>query len=139
MAAWIGMPRSTTFEMTCARVGMMRVAPGDPMTMKGRPCGSSTSVGLMLDSMRLPGWIELTEPGFRSKSSMSSPMMMPVPGTTTPDAKNMLIVFVTATMFPSRSITLKCVVEPDSYLDGSPGGGSFRTASGLIMAASVRA
>ena len=130
------MPRSITFEMTCASVGMMRVAPGDPRAMNGRPCGSSTSVGLMLDSMRLPGWIEFTEPGFRSKSSMSSPMMMPVPGTTTPDAKNMLIVLVTATMFPSLSITLKDVVEPDWYLDGSPAAGFFRTASGVINAAS---
>jgi hypothetical protein len=70
---------------------------------------------------------------------MSSPMMMPVPGTTTPDAKNMLIVLVTATMFPSLSITLKCVVEPDWYLAGSPASGSFITASGLIRAASVLA
>ena len=39
-------------------------------------------------------------------------------------------------MFPSLSITLNDVVEPDSYLDGSPAPGLFITASGLISAAS---
>jgi len=91
----------------------------------------------MLDSMRLPA-------GSSSPTRLQVEVVHVVAhddaraGTTTPDAKNMLIVFVTATMFPSLSITLKDVVDPDSYFDGSPAGtGACIAASGLIRAASV--
>ena len=56
-----GMPKSITFEMTCATVVMIVEPPGVPTTRKTAP-SLTTIVGVMADSMRLPGSITFALP-----------------------------------------------------------------------------
>ena len=80
----------------------------------------STIVGLMLDKGRLPGATELASvpnkpkalgtPGAAAKSSISLFIITPVPGITTLDPKEVLIVAVMATQLPSLSAQEKWVV-----------------------------
>jgi len=88
IAVWIGMPRSMTFEM----IGRASDDAGRTRRAEGHDAvpADQGRVGLMLDSMRLPGWIEFADPGLTSNRPVVA--MMTRAGTTTPDAKNMLIV-----------------------------------------------
>jgi hypothetical protein len=49
------MSKSTTLETICATVVMMVEPPGEPVTRRTRPSGPSTMVGVMAESIRLPG------------------------------------------------------------------------------------
>ncbi len=94
-------------------VVMIVAPPGVPVTRSVRPSGSTTMVGVIADSMRLPGAMALASPctspnwfgtpGFEVKSSISLFSRKPAPRTTTFDPNQLLIVVVTATAFPSRS------------------------------------
>ena len=94
-------------------VVMIVAPPGVPVTRSVRPSGSTTMVGVIADSMRLPGSMALASPwtspnwfgtpGFEVKSSISLFSRYPAPRTTTFDPNQLLIVVVTATALPSRS------------------------------------
>ena len=94
---------------------MMRGPPGLPTTSISRPSGSSTMVGVIDDSIRLPGPTALASPctspnmlgwpGADVKSSISLLRKKPAPSTTTRDPKPPLRVVVTDTAVPSASTT----------------------------------
>ena len=76
----------------CATVVMIVGPPGEPTTARSFP-SFTTIVGVMLLSMRLPGWMAFCapitrpnmfgEPGLAVKSSISLFSVTPVPGTCT--------------------------------------------------------
>src|SRR5438270_5009980 len=93
--------------------------PAAPIAITGS-LSFKTIVGLMLERGRFPGWTEFASaptspkkfgtPGCVEKSSISSFITTPVPGTTTFDPNPVFTVAVQATQFPSASPTEKCVV-----------------------------
>ena len=84
---------SITFEITWYTIVMIRGPPGVPVTMKSCPAESSTMVGVIAESIRLPGAIALASPctrpymfglpGAVAKSSISSLSRKPAPVTVT--------------------------------------------------------
>src|SRR4030095_14378936 len=95
---------------------MMVGPPAAPTARRGWPL-LSTNVGLRRDRGRFPGEMALASaptkpkafvaPGCAEKSSISLFNTTPVPGTTTFDPKEVLIVAVHATQFPSPSAVEK--------------------------------
>jgi hypothetical protein len=53
---------SITLEITWYTIVMMRGPPGVPTTRSNRPSGSSTMLGVIAESMRLPGAIAFASP-----------------------------------------------------------------------------
>ena len=100
----------------------MRLPPGVPRI--ARPRSDSRKVGVMLESIRLPGSIPLAcectspnalgVPRFTEKSSISLFRITPVPGGTKPEPNSVLIVCVTAARLPSLSSTEKWLVSVPS-------------------------
>ena len=96
------MPKSRRFTITWNTEVKMVLPPGVPMTRVTFPASSSSSVGVMEDSMRFPGWISLAVlpmtpkilgvPGLALKSSISLLRRKPAPSTTTPLPKAQLMV-----------------------------------------------
>ena len=94
---------------------MMVAPPGVPLTRKSAPSASSTIVGLIADSMRLPAstafrspctrpnWFGV--PGFAEKSSMVLLRKNPAPSTTTFPPYHEFRLVVTATALPAASTT----------------------------------
>ncbi len=107
------MRKSTTLLTICATVVMMVEPPGVPVTRSTRPCGSSTMVGVIAESMRAPGRTALARPctrpnwlgtpGLAVKSSISLLSRNPAPSTVTRLPYRELIVVVTATALPAAS------------------------------------
>ncbi len=107
------MRKSTTLLTICATEVMIVEPPGVPVTSSTRPCGSSTRVGVMADSMRAPGRTALAgpctrpnwlgTPGLAVKSSISLFSRNPAPSTVTRLPYSELMVVVTATAFPAAS------------------------------------
>jgi hypothetical protein len=62
----------------------MREAPGEPKEIRP-PAGDETTVGLMLEMSRSPGFNAWKPFGFSSGSPRVFPMGIPVPGITMPD------------------------------------------------------
>ncbi len=101
-------------------VVMMNGPPLAPVTSSGRRSRSRTMVGVMAESMRLPGAMALASPctrpymfgvpGRAAKSSISLFSRNPAPATVTADPYQPLIVVVSATALPRSSVTEKCVV-----------------------------
>ena len=91
MASWMFMPKSITLTRACSTVLMMVRPPGLPMTMNSLP-SLATMVGVMLESIRLPGAARLgsvpispslsSGPGPALKSPISLLSRKPAPGTT---------------------------------------------------------
>ena len=89
---------------------MMCAPPAAPVTTNGAPVESSTIVGVMLDSIRLPGAIAfashcrrpiaLTAPTLVVKSSISLFSRKPAPVTVTPEPYPSLSVVVIETALP---------------------------------------
>ena len=131
---------------------MMRGPPGLPVTMKGRP-SRETIVGVMLESGRLPGAMELAprsstspytfgRPTAFEKSSISLLSTMPVPGTVMPEPKGVLIVMVSATAPPRPSLVERWVVPESSCANPGPSTSiarSRRQNGGTIRSRSVSA
>ena len=100
-ASWGVMPKSMTFMMAWNTEVKIVDPPGVPTTMATAP-SSSRIVGVMDDSMRLPGWISFASlpttpyafgtPGLMLKSSISLFSRNPAPVTTTPLPKPRLSV-----------------------------------------------
>ena len=130
-------------------VVMMNGPPLAPVTSSGRWSLSRTMVGVIADSMRLPGAMALASPwtrpymfgvpGFAAKSSISLFRRNPPPVTVTADPYQPLRVVVRATAFPRLSATEKCVVcrlspacRPARYLArrSGPVGGDRRAQPG---------
>ena len=74
----------------------------------------------MLFIARLNPAIEFAAPGIGLKTTIPLESSTPVPGTTTPEPNPPATVCVQATMFLSRSMMLKCVVQSPS-LGGDAG------------------
>ena len=99
---------------------MIRGPPPAPATRRSSPFASSTIVGDIDDSIRLPGSILFAapctrpnvfgDPGFAVKSSISLLSRKPAPATVTPLPNAVLSVVVIATAMPLPSTTLRCVV-----------------------------
>src|SRR6476646_9363236 len=109
---------------------MMNGPPLAPVTSSGRRSASRTIVGVIADSIRLPGAIALASPwtrpymfavpGLAAKSSISLLRRKPAPVTVTADPYQPLIVVVSATAFPWSSVTEKWVVWWLSARAGRP-------------------
>src|SRR5579871_4017657 len=112
-------------------------------------------VGVMAESGRLPGAMELAElcmrpymlgtPTLEVKSSISLFMRKPRPSTVTPEPKPPLRVVVLATALPSSSTMEKWVVSVDSLTVVCDGGGGMnpagrtRSLEGVGLAGSMEA
>ena len=89
--------------------------PGVPTTIISAPSGSRTMLGVIDESIRLPGTIALFSPSTRpnwlgwpgdaAKSSISLFSRKPAPATVTALPKPLLIVVVTDAAAPQRSTT----------------------------------
>ena len=92
---------------------MILPPPGEPVTKKSVPSGRLTIVGVMAESILLPGSTPLSSPwtrpkklgvpGFAVKSSISLLSRNPAPATVTLLPNDKLSVVVTATAFPEAS------------------------------------
>ena len=94
----------------------MRFDPAEPTTSSTSP-SRSTTVGAIIDGIRVPGAARWKPAGERSSSPMMLLTCTPVPGTTTPEPSP--FVHVTAAARPSASMTLMCVVLPRWALTNS--------------------
>src|ERR1043166_5944907 len=120
-------PKSMTLEMFCHTAVMMRGPPPAPASMNSWPLLSSTIVGDIDDSMRLPGSILLAAPwtrpntlgvpGLDVKSSIS--LFSRKPATVTPLPNDVLSVVVIATAMPLASTVQRLVVWSPSSSDAT--------------------
>ncbi len=120
---------SSTLSIVWKTLVIILEPPGVPTTITSLPFRSMI-VGVIELSMRLFGSILLAsppitpyifgEPGFALKSSISSFNKKPEPATITLEPYASFNVVVTATAFPSGSITERCVVSGDSYSASEP-------------------
>src|SRR5271155_3786681 len=125
--------------MSLATVVMMVEPPGEPRTRRRLPRRYQwlrvvMMVGVMAESGRLPGAMELAElwmrpnmlgtPIFEVKSSISLFMRKPRPSMRTPEPKPPLRVVVLETALPSESTMEKWVVSVDSFVVVAEGGGA---------------
>jgi hypothetical protein len=114
------MPKSARKESTCATAGMMRRPPEAPSATRP-PSASRAITGHMLQSGRWPGARVLGRPGRGSNHMMPLFIMMPDRGSSSLEPKRDSRVWVSATMLPSRSTTLRCEVqEALTVAAGSP-------------------
>ena len=121
-AAWASSFQSTTFSSTSAVAEMMVGPPAAPTTTFTCPLPSTAMVGVIDDSGRFLGATAfcslpirpkaLGTPGVSEKSSIWSLRTMPVLPATRWAPKPRLTVVVSATAFPSASMTDRCVVPP---------------------------
>ena len=115
IASASGIPNSITLRITWLVAEMMRGPPAAPATICTVPCASSTMVGDMAESIRLPGSILFASPctrpnmfglpGCTAKSSISSFIMKPTLARYTPLPHELLSVVVVDTALPSPSTT----------------------------------
>ena len=89
---------------------MMRRPPEAPAARNGRPASVSIT-GSMLHSGRLPGAMEFGEPGRGSNHIMPLFSSTPVFGSSTRLPIEDISVVVIATVVPSASHTVRCVVQ----------------------------
>ncbi len=106
--------------MIWARAETMRAAPGVPMTRTGVPF-RRTTVGAMLLAGRRPGPMAFGPPAAPSKSARWLLSRTPVPGTTTPEPKKLLMLWVRATTLPFSSATERWDVLSDSGMTSDGG------------------
>jgi hypothetical protein len=114
------MPWSITFDSVWKTLVMIVGPPGVPATMNSLPSRSSTTVGVIADSMRFPGSIAFRSPwtspywfgvpGRDVKSSISLLSTNPAPATVTLLPYHEFSVVVIATALPKRSTIETCVV-----------------------------
>ena len=96
----------------------MRRPPEEPAARRGQPPSFGvTTTGSMLQSGRAPGAMALALPGRGSNHIMPLFISTPVEGSTTRLPIEESSVVVTATRLPSRSTTVRCVVQvsPGSF------------------------
>src|SRR5690242_17039258 len=123
IASGSDMPKSMRLRSVCRTVVMIVAPPGLPTVSHGRP-RRRTIVGAMLERGRLPpcGRLGSGEPsagGAGSKSVSSLLSRKPYPGTAIPLPAICSIVLVKATTLPSRSTTVRWLVEVPSRPDGA--------------------
>ena len=106
-------PPSTIKDIFCMTAGMIRRPPDAPRA-KLKPSVRRTIVGHMLQRGRLPPPSEFGPPGRVSNHMIPLFIRIPVSGRTTllPNALNK--VWVNATMLPSPSMVVRCVVHAGS-------------------------
>jgi hypothetical protein len=99
-------PKSMTKDRISATAGKMRRPPEAPSASHGASARRTTT-GHILASGRRPGAMELGRPGRGSNHMMPLFIMMPVEGSSILAPKRDNRVWVSETIMPSRSTTLR--------------------------------